>query len=201
MDDKLEKYRAKIRRKELFNKIKQRLISMVTFAPETIHKKDETIEIPDVSETSLNVSCKLQPSTDISYKFYFIPKENPEKLAELTGSENDEVSSYVSSDDDVEESREVQSAEGSKLKYITYVVWFCFWLTCWLIAIEFKFGIVFLLFSALFGIYFNTRTGPRRKGEVSAYSVFNENCESIKGTLTAEQLQREMMYGPLAAVH
>lgn len=51
MDDKLEKYRAKVRRKEFFNKIKQRLISMVTFAPETNPKKDETIEIPNVSNS------------------------------------------------------------------------------------------------------------------------------------------------------
>lgn len=50
MDEKLEKYRTKIRRKEFFNRIKQRLISMVTFAPDSNHKKDETIEIPDVSE-------------------------------------------------------------------------------------------------------------------------------------------------------
>lgn len=70
-----------------------------------------------------------------------------------------------------------------------------------MIAIELQFGIVYLLFSALFGIYFNTRTSPKRTGEVSAYSVFNKNCESIKGTLTAEQLQREMMYGPLSALH
>lgn len=54
MDDKLEQYRAKKRRKEFFNKIKQRLISMVTFAPGKNPKKDDdsTIEIPDVSETN-----------------------------------------------------------------------------------------------------------------------------------------------------
>lgn len=51
MDDKLEKYRAKVRRKEFFEKIKQRLISMVTFASDTNPKKDDsTIEIPDVSK-------------------------------------------------------------------------------------------------------------------------------------------------------
>lgn len=49
MDEKLEKYRTKVRRKEFFEKIKKRLISMVTFLPETNPKKDETIEIPDVS--------------------------------------------------------------------------------------------------------------------------------------------------------
>lgn len=49
MDEKLEKYRSKVKRKEFFNKIKQRLISMVTFPSDANHKKDETIEIPDVS--------------------------------------------------------------------------------------------------------------------------------------------------------
>lgn len=49
MDEKLEKYRAKVRREEFFNKIKQRLIKMMTFSPENKQKKDETIEIPDVS--------------------------------------------------------------------------------------------------------------------------------------------------------
>lgn len=50
MDEKLEKYRAKVRRREFFQKIKQRLISMVTFEPEIKQKKDETIEIPNVSK-------------------------------------------------------------------------------------------------------------------------------------------------------
>lgn len=66
-----------------------------------------------------------------------------------------------------------------------------------MIAIELKFGMVFLLFSALFGIYFNTRTDPKRKNEISAYSVFNENCESIDGTLKAEQFEQEIRYGPM----
>lgn len=70
-----------------------------------------------------------------------------------------------------------------------------------MIAIELKFGIVFLLFSALFGIYFNTRTEPKAKNEISAYSVFNENCKSIKGTLTAEQFEREIRYGPTSIPH
>lgn len=119
-------------------------------------------------------------------------------------SEQEELSNYVSSEDEIEESPpeiENRPDEGTKLKYFTNFVWFCFWATCWMIAIELKFGIVYLLFSALFGIYFNTRTGPKRRDEVSAYSVFNKNCESIKGTLKAEQLEREMIYGPLTAMH
>lgn len=111
---------------------------------------------------------------------------------------------FSSEEGDAGEQNEVEmdstQREASKYKYFIYLIWFCFWATCWMIAIELKFGIVYLLFSALFFIYFNTRTGPKRQDEVSAYSVFNKNCESIKGTLTAEQLAGEMIYGPLAAM-
>lgn len=146
--------------------------------------------------------------------FVFIKKENLNEADEeeeeeeealiADDSENEELSNYVSSEDENEHNSletESRQNDGSKMKYFIYLIWFCFWGTCWMIAIELKFGIVYLLFSALFGIYFNTRTGPKRKGEVSAYSVFNKNCESIKGTLNAEQLQREMIYGPMAMIH
>lgn len=109
----------------------------------------------------------------------------------------------MSSEEEEEEEKdslhenETRSNDNSKLKHVLYMVWFLFWATCWMIAIELQFGIVFLLFSALLGIYFNTRTGPKRRGEISAYSVFNENCESIQGTLDAKQLEGEMLYGPL----
>lgn len=60
MDAKLEQYRAKKRRKEFFDKIKQRLISMVTFAPATNPKKDDsTIAIPDVSKVTFDPFSKL----------------------------------------------------------------------------------------------------------------------------------------------
>lgn len=121
---------------------------------------------------------------------------------ESADSENEEARNFVSSEEEEEEKdslreNETRSNDNSKLKHVLYMVWFLFWATCWMIAIELQFGIVFLLFSALLGIYFNTRTGPKRKGEVSAYSVFNENCESIQGTLDAKQLEGEMLYGPL----
>ncbi|CAH2094755.1 unnamed protein product [Euphydryas editha] len=38
-------------------------------------------------------------------------------------------------------------------------------------------------------------TTPKKKGEVSAYSVFNKNCVSIDGTLKAEELEKQMIYG------
>lgn len=111
--------------------------------------------------------------------------------------------SYAASDtysDDLEEEplseeEEEKTPQNKWLKYGMWVLYFLFWATCYAIAIELKFGMVFLLFSALFGIYFNTRTRPRRKNEMSPYSVFNEGCESIDGTLKAEQFEREIRYG------
>lgn len=124
-----------------------------------------------------------------------------EKLEEHSESENESIGvNNTSSEDDEANAHPIENQankESSKLKYFTYFIWFCFWATCWMIAVELKFGIVFLLFSALFGIYFNTRTGPKQRNEVSAYSVFNENCESIDGTLKAEQFEREIRYGPM----
>jgi hypothetical protein len=58
-------------------------------------------------------------------------------------------------------------------------------------------ALAYLLISALCLVYFSTRTRARRPGELSAYSVFNPNCERINGTLTAEQFEREILYGAL----
>lgn len=120
-------------------------------------------------------------------------------LSETSEEESTADIDCSTSDDDTKEKIAAAPAESrSRLTYFTYILYFCFWATCWMIAIELKFGIVFLLFSALFGIYFNTRTAPKRKNEISAYSVFNANCESIDGTLKAEQFEREIRYGPMA---
>lgn len=82
--------------------------------------------------------------------------------------------------------------ESQIFKYALYIVYTAFWITLYIIAIELQFGIVFFMFSALVAIYLNTRTGPKKRNEISAYSVFNKNCESIDGTLKAEQFEREI---------
>lgn len=79
--------------------------------------------------------------------------------------------------------------------YIYYILWFILWVTIYAIFVKLQFGTIYFIVSLLIAMYFNTRTGPKKKNEISAYSVFNKNCESIKGTLNAEQLTREMVYG------
>ncbi|NXQ56351.1 SMDC1 protein, partial [Anthoscopus minutus] len=60
---------------------------------------------------------------------------------------------------------------------------------------ELEFGLPYFVLSLLYWMYAGTR-GPaqQRPGELSAYSVFNPGCAAIAGTLTAEQLERELHY-------
>ncbi|XP_013135492.1 PREDICTED: uncharacterized protein LOC106100976 [Papilio polytes] len=77
-----------------------------------------------------------------------------------------------------------------------WTIYFIIWLTVYIIFLKLQFGAVYFVISLLIGIYLNTRTGPKKEGEVSAYSVFNENCASIDGTLSADQIVRELTFGP-----
>lgn len=49
---------------------------------------------------------------------------------------------------------------------------------------------MWVVFSLIALIFMNL--GERKKGEYSAYSVFNKGFRSILGTMTAEQLDREI---------
>uniref|UniRef100_A0A915PYA0 SAYSvFN domain-containing protein n=1 Tax=Setaria digitata TaxID=48799 RepID=A0A915PYA0_9BILA len=65
----------------------------------------------------------------------------------------------------------------------------------WLLAqwyfIYIEFGLVFFVFSLL--VFLITNLGKRKPGELSAYSVFNPYCKRLPGTLTAEQLERDLL--------
>ena len=74
------------------------------------------------------------------------------------------------------------------------------WLLLWGVFIHLGFGAVFLVVSALIFIYFSTRKNPNQDGKLSAYSVFNPNFERLDGTLTGEQFEKELRFGP-GAVH
>ncbi|XP_061174534.1 SAYSvFN domain-containing protein 1-like [Saccostrea echinata] len=72
------------------------------------------------------------------------------------------------------------------------------WILAWLFCIEHQFGAVFLVISLIFFIYYNTRTDKRKQNKLSAYSVFNPNCERIDGTFTSEQFEKELLHGASA---
>ena len=114
------------------------------------------------------------------------PPEEVEDVAELV-----EDASSVCSDDE-----NVRCCSVVDLLY--YLLWVVLWAILYWIFIELQFGTVFLISSGIVFMFVNTRTSPKRTGEVSAYSVFNKNCESIDGTLKAEQFEREIRYGHTA---
>lgn len=81
--------------------------------------------------------------------------------------------------------------------YIT-ALYILLWLLLWGFFISVEFGFVYFLLSAFAFIVLSLRGSRRKIGQLSAYSVFNENCESIEGTLTADQFERELRFGPAA---
>ena len=74
------------------------------------------------------------------------------------------------------------------------VLKFLLWLILFGLFCEIEFGIVYVVLSLFFIIYYNTSTKKRSKSKLSAYSVFNENFEKLDGTFTAEQFEKELTH-------
>ena len=84
----------------------------------------------------------------------------------------------------------------SWLKYhlktiLCVLLWLCLFMFFKLV----EFGLVYVTVSALAFMLYSMDVRRRQKGELSAYSVFNENMERIDGTFTAEQFEERMIYG------
>ena len=70
-----------------------------------------------------------------------------------------------------------------------------FWFVLWGFFVQIEFGTVFFILSMFYWVYVSMQAGSRKPWEPSPYSVFNENCEAIDGTLNAEQFERELKFG------
>lgn len=71
------------------------------------------------------------------------------------------------------------------------------WALLMALAVVVQFGAVFFVVSVFYVIFTNLRDRPRKRGELSAYSVFNPNVESIAGTVSAEDFEKQLQYGAL----
>ncbi|XP_040207773.1 SAYSvFN domain-containing protein 1 [Rana temporaria] len=92
------------------------------------------------------------------------------------------------------------SSSRSKWK-VTLLLKVLLWLVLLGLFVELEFGLAYFVLSMFYWLYEGTRgPGQKRKGEKSAYSVFNPGCEAIDGTLTAEQFERELQYGTLTGI-
>ncbi|XP_012285362.1 SAYSvFN domain-containing protein 1 [Orussus abietinus] len=97
----------------------------------------------------------------------------------------------------VDDGLDSMPSESRTIAWIFYLLYTLLWTTLYAIALKFEFGAVYFVSSSLVLMWRNMRSGPKKKGEVSAYSVFNPNCEAIDGTLKAEQFEREIRYGAM----
>ncbi|EGW09994.1 SAYSvFN domain-containing protein 1 [Cricetulus griseus] len=90
----------------------------------------------------------------------------------------------------------ISSQRQSLLTNITFLK-VLLWLVLLGLFVELEFGLAYFVLSMFYWMYVGTRNPEEKKeGEKSAYSVFNPGCEAIQGTLTAEQLERELQLRP-----
>ncbi|CAG9789444.1 unnamed protein product [Diatraea saccharalis] len=174
MEAKLREYRALRRRqqfienaKEKIRESKEKLVKLITpkFFTEMSKEKEEEVLLMENEETHHQVIPPLVNPSDVT-------------------SELSEIETTVE-----------ENPESWKYFIVKWSIYLVVWLTLYAIFLKLQFGAVFFVISVLIGICLNTRTTPKKKGEISAYSVFNQNCVSIDGTLKAEQFEREIRYG------
>ncbi|CAO1418698.1 unnamed protein product [Diamesa tonsa] len=170
MEDKLESYRLRKRRQDLSANIKEGF------------SKFWRMGIGD-KEASNDTKVQVEQVRVAQKK-----TEKPEKPTAPSSSDDDEED-----DDSVIKEESVDSPKKyDKLQVCCYFLYFMIWVTLYAIAIQLQFGVVFIMISMLVGICLNTRSSKRKKNEPSAYSVFNQNCESIDGTFKAEMFEKQM---------
>ena len=75
--------------------------------------------------------------------------------------------------------------------FVKFLVWMCLQV----IFVKIEFGSVFFLVSCI--LFMTSNLGKRKKGEASAYSVFNKNCEEIDGTFSAQQFDNQLRRGAM----
>lgn len=92
---------------------------------------------------------------------------------------------------------EAACSSWTKLDVATLVAKLTLWCLLMTLFVVLEFGAVFFVLSVFYVMFTNFRKRPRIRGELSAYSVFNPNAEAIDGSLTAQDLERQLTMGVL----
>uniref|UniRef100_A0A8D8U332 SAYSvFN domain-containing protein 1 n=1 Tax=Cacopsylla melanoneura TaxID=428564 RepID=A0A8D8U332_9HEMI len=173
-EKKLNELRARRRRQELMDHAKESLSKVIPFMDlrkESSVDEDSSKKKEESKTDSLNEPLHSQEEDD--------PFEYVDITSETSFDSLDSVDSDIST-----------CWNWGKVALYTTL-----WFTLFGLAVYAEFGFVFVILSGFALIWFNTRTGPKRRGEVSAYSVFNPNCAPIDGALDARQFDREIRGG------
>lgn len=115
-------------------------------------------------------------------------KKPLEKTSIVTKRKKAQSNTYNLENDD---ETEIEQTEDIKTFTIKLALQILLWTILFALFIKLEFGAVYFVISLLFIIYLNT--GKRKKGKISAYSVFNPNVERIQGTLTPEHIEKSLI--------
>lgn len=119
-----------------------------------------------------------------------------ELLSNTSNSETEEVEEpEFPVDEDIDDERGLFDCDRFQLLMITIKL--LIYVLLQTIAILVGFGAVFFSIALLFFICTNLRNRSKRRGELSAYSVFNPNCKPIHGTVSAKDLETQLTFGAL----
>lgn len=116
----------------------------------------------------------------------------PERITAAQSSEqaeNEQEENY--------EEEEEEPAEWTNLDWAILTVKFLIWLCLLGLCVQQEVASLYLVVTGFALIYLNLGTGSNRGragGRVSAYSVFNENCQAIDGSLKAEHFERDLLF-------
>ena len=111
--------------------------------------------------------------------------EQLQKLLKETTQATDAATSLVDNEDD--DDKEVYD----KHFKINLILKFVLWLILFIIFIKLEFGLVYFIISLIVAIYLNT-SKTKKKGVLSAYSVFNPNLERLNGTFTSDHVEKSI---------
>ena len=148
----------------------------------TYRTRKKTAQILESDRQSLNADHNIKVDSKSSKSSIFSCDVNINKVKDSGPIKVEEKN----------ESATVHTSDSLTCSWILVAVKCIIWLGGLGVFIHFGFGSVFLMLSAFYLIYASLRGSRRRPWEPSAYSVFNKNCESIDGTLKAEDFEREI---------
>lgn len=179
-EKKLNEFRARRRRQELIDNAKSSLNKIVSFMEPNSNPKRNATEETNEECQSLNLDEQRRNREDIL-------------LSEELSDNFDYVD--ITSETSCDSLESVDSDFSTCWNWGKVALYGTLWLSLFGLAVYAEFGFVFIILSGFVFIWFNTRTGPKRRGEISAYSVFNPDCAPIDGTLDARQFENEIRGG------
>jgi hypothetical protein len=119
-----------------------------------------------------------------------LKREKYEQLQKVL-KEQTEVTSLINNNEEEDDKEEKDEVYYSKHFIIILFLKLVLWLILFVIFIKLEFGLVYFIISLIIVIYLNTSKN-KKKGVLSAYSVFNPNLERLNGTFTSDHVEKSI---------